>query len=264
MNNYIKTLVLSVLMALSSFVSAQTFPVQATGIFTLDIGNELRLLQNLPSTKVEGIYAKPSKEKLADFEGAYEKSTGKVDGQLTYCNGKKERLVFYFTRDNADASEIYFGKAPNDRKAVGTRKGKTRPTLAFDCANDSAEQGNEPFFGKGSWTGTWKTHQGMIRLIQINDIVTGNVFVVGDFKDTGVIQIIDFEGNEVEGEFTSATQGDGYFKITRMSETKFEGTYRWGLQTEWTEWGGVRTDSKLPVLTSTGAKHLVNRLLSED
>lgn len=267
MQNPIKTLLaIAFLMIAGSFSgrAQTTFPAQSTGIYTLDIGNELRLLQTLPATAIEGILATPQRKKLADFKGVYDQSTGKIEGQLTYCNGKKEQLIFYFARQSADAAEIYLGKAPNDRKATGTRKGRTRPTLAYPCADEETVKVNEPYVGKGSWTGTWKTHLGMIRLVQINDSVTGNVFVVGDFKDTGVIQLIDFSGNEVKGEFTSPTQGDGYLKITRVSESKFEGTFRWGLQSEWTSWGGERRDAKVPNLTSTGARHLVNRLLTEN
>lgn len=267
MKKFIKKLMLFIgaIITCCNLALAQTFPAQATGIFTLDIGNELRMLQSLPSTDVQGVLATPKKEKLADFKGTYDKSTGKLEGQLTYCQGKKEPLLLYFTRNNADAQEIYFGPADNDRKAVGTRKGRTRPTLAFDCASGSAPvKKNEPFLGKGTWTGTWKTNLGMIRLVQINDVKTGKVFASGDFENTGVIHLIDFSGNEVEGEFTSSTKGDGYFKIKRISETKFEGTYRWGRQTEWTPWGGELRDTKLPQLTSTGAQHFINRLLTED
>ena len=264
MQYYIKTFLLSTLIFLlgNNILRAQTFPVQATGIFTLSEGNELRILQDLPATQITGILANAKKEKLAEFSGIYNKDTGKLLGKMTYCDGKKEQLTFFFTRNDANVSEIYFGTAPNDRKAIGSRKGRTRPTLAFQCAEGTSNI-QEPFLGKGSWTGTWKTHLGMIRLIHINDIVTGNVFVVGDFKDTGVIQLIDFDGNEVEGEFTSLTQGEGYFKITRVSETKFEGTYRWGMQSEWTTWGGELRDARLPQLRSEGAQHLVNRLLTE-
>ncbi|MDR7128967.1 hypothetical protein J2X69_001302 [Algoriphagus sp. 4150] len=267
MQNYIKKLLLGalVIMTLGTLASAQTFPAQATGIFTLDIGNELRVLQTLPSAEIQGILASPKKEKLADFKGNYDKNTGKFEGELTYCQGKKEPLLFYFTRNNADVLEVYFGLEGNDRKAAGTRKGRTRPSLAFNCAAGSDQsQSNEPYMGKGTWTGTWKTNLGMIRLIQINDVKTGKTFVSGDFENTGVIHLIGFSGNEVEGEFMSSTKGDGYFKITRISDDKFEGTYRWGRQTEWTPWGGERKDTKLPQLTSTGAQHFINRLLAGD
>lgn len=251
------------LVAWKPFAYSQTFPVQATGIFTLEDGNELRILQTLPSTKIQGILATAKRVKLADFSGTYDKETGKVLANMSYCDGGREKLTFFFTRNNANAAEIYFGDAPNDRKEIGKRKGNTRPTLNYDCAPQSAPQTNEPFLGKGTWTGTWKTDHGIIRLVQVNDVVTGKVFVIGDFKDTGVIQLIDFDANEVKGEFTSQTQRDGYFKINRISETKFEGTYRWGSETEWTSWGGERTSSQLPVLTASGAIHFLNRLLSE-
>jgi hypothetical protein len=265
MTSSILKLILSalLLMAWSPVVFSQTFPVQSTGIFTVSDGNELRILQTLPSTKIQGIYATSKKEKLADFSGSYDKETGKVLAKMTFCDGKRAELTSYFTRNNADALEIYFGSVPNDQKETGTRKGRTRPTLAFDCVKDSAKKGNEPYLGKGSWTGTWKTNLGMIRLIQINDIVTGKVFVIGDYKENGVIQLIDFSGNDVEGEITTSTRGEAYFKIARANETTFDGTYRWGLQTERTPWGGVRIDGKLPLLTSTGAKLFVNRLLTE-
>lgn len=251
------------LVAWKPFAYSQTFPAQATGIFTLQDGNELRILQTLPSTKIQGIIATPKRVKLADFSGTYDKETGKILAKMSFCDGGREKLTFFFTRNNANAAEIYFGEAPNDRKETGKRKGNTRPTLAYECAPQSTLQTNEPFLGKGSWTGTWKTDHGIIRLVQVNDVVTGKVNVIGDFKDTGVIQLIDFEGNEVEGEFTSQTQLDGYFKITRISETKFEGTYRWGRQIEWTPWGGERTSSQVPELTATGAQHFLNRLLTD-
>lgn len=97
--------------------------------------------------------------------------------------------------------------------------------------------------GAQSWTGSWNSSFGELRLHQIG------IDVHGDYRDLGDIDGR-VNGNKLTGTFTNGNKS-GSFIFTRTSNHAFTGQWKWENTNNWQEWNGSLKSSVAPVLTST-------------
>jgi hypothetical protein len=135
MNISIKTfLILVILFCLSNkVIIAQASPPTVTGVFSLSNGNELRLVQDPTGFSVAGNMINSKKKILSQFKGNYDAASRKLEGDLIYCNGVVEELLWYFSRNTDDRAEVYLGPAGKDTKAIASRV-QGNPNLKFPCS----------------------------------------------------------------------------------------------------------------------------------
>ncbi len=129
---YRKFIVAAIMTMTYQFVAAQVSPPVVTGIYNLSGGNEIRLYQADSKFPVSGNLINPKHKVIAQFEGDYNPSTGRLEGVLIRCAGMEEELLWYFTRNTADRAEVYLGNAGKETKAVASRV-QGNPLLEFPC-----------------------------------------------------------------------------------------------------------------------------------
>lgn len=93
-----------------------------------------------------------------------------------------------------------------------------------------------------SWTGTWSTDFGDLRLHS-----SSNTFY-GDYKDVGIIDGYQQYSNQYQGKFTNGTK-EGWFKF-KLNGEKFTGTWGWKGKKEEGKWNGKRINKTKPLLSS--------------
>lgn len=94
-----------------------------------------------------------------------------------------------------------------------------------------------------TWTGSWNSSFGELRLHQIG------IDVYGDYRDLGDIDGR-VNGNKLTGTFTNGNKSGSFIFTLANNNTSFTGKWKWSTSNNWQDWNGSLKSSAAPVLVS--------------
>jgi len=239
MKNHTIYLILTLVFFSNAFAKAQEWQ----GTWNTSFG-EVRIVQE--GNKLYGDYKNV---------GTIEATVSGNSANGVFTNGSNKGVFKWTKISNAFTGKWGWGTNVGTSNWTGTKRNNTKPKLTSSIA--SKLKSATP--NASSWTGTWNTSYGELRLIEKD----GKVF--GDYKDVGYIEASK-KGNTITGIYTNENS-NGLIQFTRSGGT-FQG--KWGanenierMQGAWTKnlklsnnWNGTIKSTTRPILKHVNAKKL--------
>jgi len=232
---------------------------ESNGIFKLSTGNEIRFkLNSLKSERITGILVSDQGVRLASFSGKISRQNRSIEGDLTYCEGSKGKLTWYFERNTDDTAQVYLQIGKSEIKAIATRTKKGVPDLSLACPVSSLAQNT-----KANWTGTWNSSFGELRLVQLTMSNPNQTKVIGDYSNLGHIDA-NLKNGKWEGLFNNGNrEGQVSFVLSEDGKT-FSDTWKFDGETQWKTWSGTKSSAPKPVITHRSATLIIDRINREN
>ncbi len=250
-------LVMFVMLTTSNTYSQLAAGHESNGIFKLSTDNEIRFkLTSLKSERIKGILVSDRGVRLASFNGKISRQNRSIKGDLTYCDGNKGELTWYFDRNTEDAAQVYLKIGKSELKATATRTKKGVPDLSAACPASTLSANT-----KSTWTGTWDTSYGELRLVQLT--MTNQSKMIGDYSNFGHIDA-NLKNGKWEGLFNNGNrEGQVNFVLSEDGKS-FTGTWKFDGDTQWQNWSGTKSSSSKPVITHRSATLIIDRINREN